>query len=385
MRFVHTSDWHLGRSFYGFDLIEDQAHVLEQIVRITADARADAVVVAGDVYDRAVPPPDAVRLLDETLARIAIEARTRVVAIAGNHDAPERLGFASRLLAASGVHVVGRLTEGLAFIPFDDDDGPIDVVAVPYAEPAVVRSVLADPSLRDHDLAFGALAERARRAVRPGARAVLVAHVFASGGAASESERPLSVGGSGAVDPRAFEGFHYSALGHLHRPQSVGRKSVRYSGSPLKYSLSEVDHQKSVSIVEIDADGACRIETVPLEPRRDVRRIEGRLADLLAAAPGDEARDDFVFVVLTDTEALLNPLARLREHYPRCVELNRAAFLGVASSASERERDLRRRSDADLFAAFVHEVTGEPLSEAEADAFRDVVDARAREEREAES
>jgi exonuclease SbcD len=193
------------------------------------------------------------------------------------------------------------------------------------------------------------------------------------------------VGGSGAVDPRAFAAFHYTALGHLHRPQSVGRETVRYSGSPLKYSLSEVDHAKSVSIVEIDARGACRIETVPLEPLRDVRRIEGRLADLLAAAPDDKARDDFVFVVLTDTEALLNPLARLREHYPRCVELNRAAYLGTADATRARQQDLRRRSDADLFAGFVHEVTGKPLNEGEAAAFQDVVDALAREKREADS
>jgi exonuclease SbcD len=385
MRFVHTSDWHLGRSLYGFSLVEDQARILDQIVAITAESRADALVISGDIYDRAVPPPDAVRLLDETLARVALEFRIRVVLIAGNHDAPERLAFGSRLIASSGVHMVGRLTADPVTVPFDDEHGTVELIALPYTEPPNVREVLGESDLRDHDSAFAARIERARAAHDPAKRSVLVAHVFATGGTASESERPLTVGGTGVVELRHFEGFHYAALGHLHRPQAVGRREIRYSGSPLKYSLSEIDHAKSVSIVEIDAAGECRIELAPLSPRRDLRRIEGTLAEILARGVEGGSRDDYVLAVLDDREPLLDALARIREIYPNCVELDRSAFFARAATDRAAGVDLRRTGEREMFAAFVEQVTGEKLRDAEASAFSDIVDEMARSAREADA
>jgi exonuclease SbcD len=385
MRFVHTSDWHLGRGLYGFNLIDDQEHILEQIVAITADARADALVVAGDIYDRAVPPPDAVRLLDETLARVALELRVRVVLIAGNHDAPERLAFGSRLIASSGVHMVGRLTADPVRVSFDDEHGSVDLIALPYTEPPNVREVMANAQLLDHDSAFAARIERARATLDPARRSVLVAHVFASGGTASESERPLTVGGTGAVELRNFEGFHYVALGHLHRPQSVGRAEHRYSGSPLKYSLSEIDHAKSVSVVELDVRGECRVELAPLSPRRDLRRVEGTLAEILERGVEGGSRDDYVLAVLADREPLLDALARIREIYPNCVELDRSAFFARAATERAVGADVRRTSEHELFAAFVEQVTGEKIRDTEATVFGEIVDELARAAREGDA
>ena len=226
------------------------------------------------------------------------------------------------------------------------------------------------------------MVERERLTRVSGRRTVLVAHAFARGGTTSESERPLSVGGSGAIDPSVFEEYHYVALGHLHRPQSVGRPEVRYSGSPLKYSLSEIDHKKSVAVIEIAGDGTCRCEELPLSPKRDVRRVEGTLAEILARGVGGGGRDDYVSAVLTDDGPLLDALARIREVYPNCIEVDRTAFLEHAASARATSEDLRRLGERQMFSAFVERVTGAPISDAEATVFGDIVDGLARKERE---
>jgi exonuclease SbcD len=375
MRFVHTSDWHLGRTLGGSSLVDDQAHVLEQVIEVTAEAGVDALIVAGDIYDRVIPPPEAVRLLDDTLARVALDLGVRVVLIAGNHDSPDRLGFGSRLLTTSGVHVAGRVAARPLTLPFGDEHGAVDVVALPYAEPAMVREALNDTDLRDHDRAFKALVETVTRARPEKRRTVLVAHVFAGGATTSESERPLSVGGSGAVDPRALDTFDYVALGHLHRPQSVLRDSVRYSGSPLKYSLSEAAHSKSVSVVELGAEGHCHIEEVSLTPRRELRRISGTLAEIIAAGGNDSARHDYVFAELADRGPVLDAMARIREVYPNCVELDRSAFFSQAVAEHAARTDLARSSERHAFAAFIEHVTGEAIRDEEAKSFAEIVDA----------
>ncbi len=281
MRFLHTADWHLGRLFHGSYLTEDQAHVLDQFVALVKDEKPDAVLICGDVYDRAVPPADAVRLLDDVLSRLVLDLRVPVIMIAGNHDSPDRLAFGSRVLAGQGLHVFGSVTHNVQCVTLYDKWGPVRIYALPYAEPSVARVMLEAEEIRTHEAALKACLERIWFEHPSEARSVALAHAFVSGGEASESERPLSVGGADRVSPDSFEGIHYVALGHLHRPQTVVSERLCYAGSLLKYSFSEAGHSKCVTLVEIGRDGECEIRRIPLTPKRELRRIEGYLKDIL--------------------------------------------------------------------------------------------------------
>jgi exonuclease SbcD len=275
MRFIHTADWHLGRLFHGVHLTDDQHHALMQVVQVVKEERPDAVLVAGDIYDRAIPPPEAVELLDEALCRLVIDLKVPVVLIAGNHDSPQRLHFGSRLLKDRRLYVTGNLPAKCESVVFGDGNGPVHVYAVPYCEPMIVRQGLSCEEVVDHDSAMRAIVGRIAGGHPSGERKILMGHAFVAGGAECESERPLSVGGAGTVDVGSLSGFDYVALGHLHCPQRIGGGEVRYSGSLLKYSFDEVHQPKGVYVVDMDKGGACAVRTVPIVPRRDVRKIEG--------------------------------------------------------------------------------------------------------------
>jgi DNA repair protein SbcD/Mre11 len=380
MRFIHTADWHLGRQFHNVSLIEDQRHVLAQIAALAVEAGVDALVVAGDVFDRAVPSPEAVALLDEFLAETVLWHGVPVVMIAGNHDSGRRLGFASRLLSQAGLHVYGRCSDPPALLVLADAHGPVYFAALPYAEPALVREATGEAGLHNHHEAMMRLAAAVRARIPAGERSVCVAHCFVAGGAESESERPLSVGGTGAVSPECFAGFDYAALGHLHCPQPVGER-IHYSGSILKYSFSEIPHAKSVQVVELGAEGALAIERVPLAPLRDLRLLEGRLADLLAGPAEGENPRDFLLVRLSDAGALLDPMGRLRELYPNVLHLERPALERAAAGALNAPR--AGMSDRALFATFFEQVTGAPLSGEQDVALVEVLESLAGERREA--
>ncbi|UBM08895.1 exonuclease SbcCD subunit D [Cupriavidus metallidurans] len=370
MRFLHTADWHLGRLFHARSLIEDQAQVLDQFVALVRDLRPDAVLIAGDVYDRAVPPPEAVALLDDVLARIVVDAGVPVVMIAGNHDSAQRLGFGARLLAARGLHVAGRTGPETSCVTLHDAHGEVRIYALPYAEPAAVRDALGT-DLPTHEAALNAQLDAVRATHPAGVRSVAVAHAFVVGGAVSESERPLSVGGSGAVAADVFHGFDFVALGHLHRPQSIGAR-IHYSGSLLKYSLSETEHIKTVSLIDVDAEGGVRIEAIPLRPLRDLRVLTGTLAGLLEAGATDPHRDDYVHAVLTDAGALLDPMARLRQVYPNALAIERAV-LARNGQAGEAGRKLRELDTASLFANFFREVADTDLDDDQRRALDDLL------------
>lgn len=380
MRLLHTADWHLGRLFHGRSLIEDQAHVLDRFVDLVKELRPDAVLIAGDVYDRAVPPAEAVNLLDDTLSRIVLGVGVPVVMIAGNHDSPDRLGFGARLLAAQGLTIAGRVDAALAGVEFEDAWGRVVVHPLPYAEPAMVRDALS-AEIVGHEAAMAALLQGVWQRHPAGARSVLMAHAFVAGGDESESERPLSVGGSGAVSAGLFAGFDYVALGHLHRPQQAGAEHVQYAGSLLKYSLSEVDHHKSVTLVELGEPGDVRLERIPLPPLRDLRCVQGSLAEILAAARSDAAPQDYIFASLHDAGALLDPMARLREVYPNVLGCERTVLsrTGQAACPAPRRRELDTRA---LFSDFFREVAGETLEEPASRAVDDSLEALARLERE---
>ncbi len=382
MRFLHTADWHLGRQFHNFSLIEDQRHALAQLVAAAADSEAQAVVIAGDVFDRAVPSPEAVALLDECLAELVLGLHIPVVMIAGNHDSGRRLGFAAGLLARAGLHVFGQCQATPGAVTLEDGHGPVHFIGLPYAEPAQVREASGEPSLQGHQQAMTWQTQAGLRGIPADERSVCVAHCFVAGGAESESERPLSVGGTAAVSPECFAGFSYTALGHLHRPQAIGER-IHYAGSLLKYSFSEIPHLKSANLVELDAHGAVSVERRPLAPRRDLRLVEGTLAALLEGPAPGERSEDFLLVRLSDQGALLDPMGRLREIYPNVLHIERPALLQGAGHALQVRQPAG--GDRELFAAFFEQVTGAPLSKSQAAAFDEVLDEVMRHDREAQS
>jgi len=266
MRFIHTADWHLGRTFHHASLLEDQAHVLQQLVQVARASQPEVVIIAGDIYDRAVPPTEAVDLLDQTLCELVLEANLPVIIIAGNHDSPQRLQFGARLLESRRLYVFGRPSDQVRFLQFYDEDGPVMFYAMPYAEPAVMRAYWGDDQITSHQTAYRAYAARVTRQHPAGIRSVVVGHCFVAGGEECESERPLSVGGTGEVSADCFAGFSYAALGHLHRPQTAGSDAVHYAGSLLKYSFAEAGHTKSFNLVEMDAAGRCTVDASPCWP-----------------------------------------------------------------------------------------------------------------------
>lgn len=382
MRFLHTADWHLGRIFHNIHLTDDQAYILEQLVALVAESKPDAVIIAGDIYDRAVPPPEAVSLLDEVLSRILLDCRVPVIVTAGNHDSPERLGFGDRVMARQGLHVFGQLTASAQPVVISDNHGPVYVCPLPYAEPAVVRERLGDDGLHSHEQALAAMTALIQTKIPAGSRRVAVAHAFLAGGTGSESERPLSIGGVETVGAGIFDAFHYVALGHLHQAQQVVSPHIRYAGSLLKYSFAEAGQHKAVSLVEIDDAGRAAVEEVTLTPRRDARRLTGYLADILAAGPQDVNREDYIMVTLKDSGAILDPMNRLRQVYPNVLHLEKEELAGTLEIQAG-SRDHRRRSEADLFADFFRQVADGPMSEAETAACRRLLDEFSRREREA--
>ncbi len=356
MRFIHTADWHLGRLFHGIHLTEDQAYVLRgQFLDLVRDVKPHAVIIAGDIYDRSVPPTESVELFNELLERLALALRVPVIFIAGNHDSPQRVAFGAKMFVGANVHVFGNPENPAGCVTLEDEHGKVVFYAVPYAEPPMIRALLADNAVTDHDRAMRACLRCIKTA---DCRSVLIAHGFVAGGKSSDSERLLTVGGSGAVALDAFDGFNYVALGHLHASQSLDdARRVQYCGSPLKYSFSEAEHKKCVHVVEMDAAGACTVKQHCLKPRRDVRCVEGFLTDLLTAPPDAATQEDYLRITLQDTTALLDPIGKLRQVYPNVLEIDRPMFSGIGQTGSGSV-DARKLTDADLFNAFFTEVTG---------------------------
>lgn len=383
MRILHTSDWHLGRIFHGIYLTADQDHVLQQFVQLAGEARPDVILITGDIYDRSVPPTEAIKLLDETLSRILMGHKIPVILITGNHDSPDRLGFGNRLMARQGLHLIGQLTDRLKPVVINDQYGPVYFCPAPYAEPPLVRERLCAPDAVNHEQAMLSLLRHLSAPIPAGARRVILAHAFTAGGEESESERPLSVGGSGAVSASLFQNFNYAALGHLHQPQNVGCEHVRYAGSLLKYSFSEASHRKCVTLVEMDAAGKISTETISLTPRRDVRRLEGYFTDILAGPGNGESRDDYIMVTLRDTGPIMDAIGKLRQVYPNVLHLERPC-LTAGGELRGPGGDHRRLNEADLFSSFFEQVTGTPLSGEQNKAFVETLEKFYRQEREAQ-
>ncbi|MBL1094394.1 MULTISPECIES: exonuclease SbcCD subunit D [Streptomyces] len=356
MRFLHTSDWHLGRSFHRVSLLTAQRAFLDHLVATVRDREIDAVLVAGDIYDRAVPPLAAVELFDEALHRLA-ELGVPTVMISGNHDSARRLGVGSGLMARAGMHLRTDPADCATPVLLHDAHGPVALYGLPYLEPAMVRDALGAPRA-DHAAVLGAAMDTVRADLAgrpPGTRSVVLAHAFVTGGAVSDSERDITVGGVASVPAAVFDGVDYAALGHLHGCQTLTER-VRYSGSPLAYSFSEATHRKSMWLVELDADGAVHAERVDCPVPRPLARIRGPLAHLLddPALAGHE--DSWVEATLTDSARPHEPMARLARRFPHLVSLVFDPDQGPARSSASYARRLRGRSDQEIAEDFVAHV-----------------------------
>jgi DNA repair protein SbcD/Mre11 len=376
MRLLHTSDWHLGRSFHREDLLSAQADFLDFLVQTVRSESVDLVVVSGDIYDRALPSVDAVAVFDDALRRLAA-TDARVVLISGNHDSARRLGFGSGLIDAAGIHLRTAVSAAHRPVLLDDADGPVAVYAVPYLEPDAVRLEL-ECDERSHAAVLGATMRRVRAdlATRPSARSVVLAHAFVTGGETTESERDISVGGVSSVPLSALDGADYVALGHLHGAQRLTGR-VRYSGSPLPFSFSEEHQAKQVLIVELgDAPGApVLVESVPTPVHRPLARLSGRLDDLLTGERWATFERHYLQVTLTDPVRPREPMDRLRHRFPHVLVLAFAPDGAAGDNGSSYAARVRGRNDLEIAADFVEHVRG-PADQAEiallATAFEDV-------------
>jgi DNA repair protein SbcD/Mre11 len=364
MRLLHTSDWHIGRSLHGADLLHEQEEVLSGLADVVGAEAVDVVVVAGDVYDRAVPSADATGVLDRVIGRL-LRAGAAVVLTPGNHDSARRLGTFSGLLSAAGLHVRAT-TAGLDEpVLLRDEHGEVAVYGLPYLEPEIARHELGVPGARSHEAVLAEAMERVRRDLflRPGARSVVLAHAFVGGGQPSESERDISVGGVDLVPAAVFDGVDYVALGHLHRPQTLSAR-LRYSGSPLAYSFGEAGQQKQAWLVDLDASGLADVRSVPLPTPRPLTLLAGELDELLADPGHDGVTGHFVSARLTDPVRPTDPMRRLQARFPYCVHLEWAGSGAVPDVRSYQER-LRGRSDLDVVGEFVSHVRTVPATPAE--------------------
>lgn len=362
MRFLHTSDWHLGRIFHGVHLTNDQSYLLDQFMACVQDTQPDAIVIAGDVYDRAVPPTEAIELLDDTLSRVILDYHVPIFLIAGNHDSPERLGFGNKLLARQGLHVAGTLTGRPEAILLEDKHGPVYFVPLTYAEPALVRERLNEPDAYDHEQALKTMIRQSLEQIPESSRKVAIAHAFITGGSTTDSERPLSVGGSGMVSAKIFEPFQYTALGHLHNSQKAGAEHIRYPGSLMKYSFAEATQSKGINLVELNAQGEVSVEALTLSPRRDVRILEGYFQELLLNAASHGNRDDYLQIILKDTDPILDAMGQLRSEFPNVLAIERPHF-SSATLLNGPSADHRKLSETQLFSSFFEQMTGQDLSE----------------------
>ncbi|HGS5803876.1 TPA: exonuclease SbcCD subunit D [Vibrio parahaemolyticus] len=371
MKFIHTSDWHLGRQFHNVSLLEDQLAVLEQLIQYIENNPVDAVIVAGDVYDRSVPPTIAIELLNRVVKRICGELNTPMILISGNHDGAERLGFGSEQMKRSGLHIISNFEDMLTPVVIETKAaGHVAFYGMPYNDPEQVRYVYKEP-VSTHDEAHKLLAEKITEQFQSEYRNILISHCFVDGAIESESERPLSIGGSDRVSHEHFLNFDYVALGHLHQPQKKGEEYIRYSGSLMKYSFGEQNQKKGFTLVEIGKDGFIGAEHIELTAPHEMRIVEGELEQILEWGKTDPKNEDYLLVRLMDKHAILNPMEKLRTVYPNVLHLEKPGMLiGVEQEMAQAKL---ARSEIDMFKDFFAEAQGSELSNEQEQAIRDII------------
>ena len=364
MKLIHLSDLHLGKRVNEFNMLEDQEYILTKILNVIDEEKPDAVLIAGDIYDKAVPSAEAVQLFDDFLCRLQAKC-PQIFVISGNHDSPERIAFASRLIEASGVHLSPVYNGRIEPHVLHDEYGEVLIYMLPFVRPSHVRHALEAAS----DEQIVTYTDAIRAALRqaspdPEKRCVLVAHQFVTGASRTESE-DISVGGLDNVDASVFAGFDYVALGHIHRAQNIGTSGViRYCGTPLKYSFSEAKDEKTVTIVDLGKKGEVSVRTAPLTPKREMREIRGTYEQLMTKENYEGTQtDDYLHITLTDENDIADAVSRLRVVYPNLMKLDydnqRTRTTGIIDGAADAER----RTPLDLFEELFEKQNGHPLSD----------------------
>lgn len=367
MRMFHMADLHIGKKLNQVSLLEDQQYMLDQTIALINQQRPDVLLLAGDIYDRRNPSVEAVQLLDAFLSRVVLECRVPVLAISGNHDSGERLGFAHHILSRAGLHIAGRLHLPVPNVTLQDAWGPVTFHLLSYGDLATLRYALQTEEALDYQQAMEQVLQTIN--LEDGQRHVLLAHGVVAGSEEleySDSERELTIGGTEFWSSSLLSGFCYVALGHLHSCQRSGTDCIRYAGSPLKYSFSEERHQKGILQVDLAADGSVEVTQLPLTPLRDMRTIRGNLTDLLQEDVVQSANSqDFIRAILTDYGELLEPMARLREKYPNALTLEREHQLLAEAMQQYKRIDLQNQTPGQLFADFYSQVTGGTMTDTE--------------------
>jgi DNA repair protein SbcD/Mre11 len=377
VKLLHTSDWHVGRTFHGADLLAEQDAVLGHLAELVADEAVDVVLVAGDVYDRAVPSAEAVQVATRAMAGFR-RAGAEVVITPGNHDSATRLGAFGEFAAAGGLHLCTRIDRIGEPVLLRDGHGPVAIYGIPYLEPEPARHALGVPEAKGHT---GVLTEAMRRvradlAGRPGTRSVVLAHAFVTGGSVSESERTIAVGGVEQVPGEVFDGVDYVALGHLHGPQTLA-EHLRYSGSPLAYSFSEARQRKSAWLVELDESGLAAVRRHELPVPRRLAKLTGPIERLLTAEEHDGVLDHYLSITLTDQVRPVDAMRRLRERFPFAVHLDWQPE-GANTAAPRYAEAVRGRSDRDIVNGFLTDCRGAPPNEREAGLLRRAMETASR-------
>ena len=355
MKFLHISDLHIGKKFRETDFTEDQTYILNEIIHIVDDIKPDGIFIAGDIYDRSVPTANAVNLFDDFLTRLEMRS-IRIFMISGNHDSPERLNFGKEIMGKNGIHIAGAFRGKPDRITLEDEFGSISIYLLPFVKPSIVSYYLKDADTATYEKAVKAVIDAAQIDVNQ--RNILIAHQFVTNQGVepeqSDSEL-LSVGGLDNIDVSVFDSFDYVALGHIHGPQKIGRETVRYCGTPLKYSFSECNHKKSVTCIEIGNKGDIKLSYLPLHPKRDMRIIKDNIDNLL----NDEKYtgmncEDYIQAIITDDEEVYDPMGRLRKVYPNILILERenARTRINEDSRTSAAGDVANRTPLDLFEEF---------------------------------
>lgn len=377
MKILHTADWHIGKIVNEFSMLEDQQFIFAQLFTLIEKEQPDVIIVAGDIYDRAIPPKEAVDLLDQVLTTLINKFNIPILIIGGNHDSSERLSFGTKILEKSQLFIEAKYDThtGIKHLVFEDEYGPVNFYLIPYLNPNYLRLALNLPQIVDHQTAFQAVIKEV--SIHPDERNILINHNFFTAvdenSLISDSERSLSIGGTELIDVELIKHFDYVALGHLHRMQKIKYDHIRYSGSLLKYSASEINANKGVIIVNLRNKHDMEIEFKPLKPLRDMIKLTGYFDDLMQGQNGLKC-DDYVYVELLDQGELFEPLAQLRTVYPNIMHLERKGMVEKIISEN-RSADLKKKAPLDIFTDFYFYVTGEEASESQLTEVQQVMNA----------
>lgn len=361
MKLIHLSDLHIGKRIHEYSLIEDQEYILKKIINIIDDENPDAVIIAGDIYDKSVPSVEAVECFDDFLFSLS-KRNSEVIVISGNHDSPERLAFGNRLMGESGIHISSAYNGETERVTIKDEYGTADIYMLPFIKPASVRRYFPDTEINSYTDAVKVAVENMQ--INPENRNVLVTHQFVTGASRSDSE-DVSVGGTDNVDESAFDGFDYVALGHIHGPQNITSERIRYCGTPLKYSFSEAKHQKSVSVIELKNKGELDVRVIPLVPKRDMVELKGTFDSLMLRSfyEGTSYKEDYVSVTLTDEEEVPNAMARLRTVYHNIMKIGYDNERTRSRAQLDLVEDIEKKYPIDLFSELYEKQNAMPMTD----------------------